>query len=331
MSADTPKTVRSVFDTLVRCALNTNTNKRSLYPNGKTLLIRSSTLEDIVTRLSKGPVSENVIQRIHPFVEGALISILKQARDAQKDKKRLQSRYITNIPLPDWCSLTKKPATKKMLHYSTMAKDCKTTCPRDKICNPQTGRCVKKTGAIGQKLVKKNVSKSSKPKTKKTTKKTAKNSSTCPLGKIMNPATGRCVLWHSANGRRLLKPGAKKTFTREQKKHYKKLHNQNGLIMVCPDGMIFDHEHRECIDATSERGQTLEAWYMVMGYDLIRSCPDDKVLNPATGRCVKATGALGRRIRSGKPVKPRKKTTKKRPQKTRSSVFGNELNKFHIL
>lgn len=86
-----------------------------------------------------------------------------------------------------------------------MPKDCKTPCPQDTICNPKSGRCVKKTGAIGKKLVQ-------------------KNTKTCPNGKIMNPATGRCVKTTGRIGRQLLtgnntsvKPQKPRTKSKESK------------------------------------------------------------------------------------------------------------------
>lgn len=66
-----------------------------------------------------------------------------------------------------------------------MAKEC----PEDKILNPATNRCVKKTSALGKKLSK---GENIEPKAPKE----------CPEGKVRNPATGRCV---KANSKTLKK------------------------------------------------------------------------------------------------------------------------------
>lgn len=85
-----------------------------------------------------------------------------------------------------------------------MPKDCKTPCTRDKICNPQTGRCVKTTGTIGRRLIKKNT-------------KATMTKKSCPNGKILNPATGRCVKTTGIIGRLL----SGKTKTKSKKKSKK--------------------------------------------------------------------------------------------------------------
>lgn len=61
-------------------------------------------------------------------------------------------------------------------------------CPSDKILNPVSGKCVKRSGKIGKTLL------SPKP-SSETTRTTAKPSGTktCLPDKILNPATGKCV------------------------------------------------------------------------------------------------------------------------------------------
>jgi len=93
-------------------------------------------------------------------------------------------------------------------------------CPREKICNPVSGRCVKKSGKLGQialalkrkersrsksKSMRKSKSRSkvrSKSRSKKVRSKV--RSKACPSGKIRNPKTGRCVKKTGAIGRKLL-------------------------------------------------------------------------------------------------------------------------------
>jgi len=79
----------------------------------------------------------------------------------------------------------------------------------DKILNPATGRWVLKGGRIGRRLLStRPVVTKSKPRrtTKTTTKKTTKatKNKSCPKGKIINPASGRCVSKDGRIGRKLL-------------------------------------------------------------------------------------------------------------------------------
>ena len=71
-------------------------------------------------------------------------------------------------------------------------------CPDDKIKNPKTGRCVKKSGKIG-KMLNKHSSRghSSKahavPKKPKAFQKKQPSRKICPAGKVLNPKSRRCV------------------------------------------------------------------------------------------------------------------------------------------
>jgi len=67
-------------------------------------------------------------------------------------------------------------------------------CSADKILNPKTGRCVKKSGNIGRKIS------SNIPRRKAKSLKKKE----CPAGKIRNPKTGRCVSTTSRVGRKIL-------------------------------------------------------------------------------------------------------------------------------
>ena len=76
----------------------------------------------------------------------------------------------------------------------------KKSCTSDKILNPSTGRCVLKSGKIGQKLLGK---KKSAPKAPKAPK--ALKGKKCSNNKILNPSTGRCVLKSGKIGQKLMK------------------------------------------------------------------------------------------------------------------------------
>lgn len=69
------------------------------------------------------------------------------------------------------------------LHYnalipSAQTPSCRSSCENAKICNPTTGRCVKRDGKIGRRVLDSTLNPCV---------------STCANGKICNPATRRCV------------------------------------------------------------------------------------------------------------------------------------------
>ena len=105
-----------------------------------------------------------------------------------------------------------------------MPKQCNQSHPKasdpNYVCNPETGRWVKVDGPKAKQLglarpassaAKKPVVKKSSPKAaakkpvvKKSSPKAAVKQKTCPPDKILNPASGRCVLRTSAIGKKLL-------------------------------------------------------------------------------------------------------------------------------
>ena len=64
-------------------------------------------------------------------------------------------------------------------------------CNANQVVNPKTGRCVKKDGAIGKKLLGQQ-------------KPDAMKKAQCKDGKVRNPKTGRCVKKDGAIGRKLV-------------------------------------------------------------------------------------------------------------------------------
>jgi hypothetical protein len=83
-------------------------------------------------------------------------------------------------------------------------------CPPDKILNPKTKRCVKKTGSIGKQLLLKALPKApskenlTKKKVAKTVPKQVKKIKTCPPDKVLNPESKRCVKKTGALGKKLV-------------------------------------------------------------------------------------------------------------------------------
>jgi len=83
-------------------------------------------------------------------------------------------------------------------------KDDKEKCPDDKIYNPETKRCVLKSGKIGKLLLNgKGIEK--KVKKVKKVKDDKKEKGECPDDKIYNPETKRCVLKSGKIGKLLIK------------------------------------------------------------------------------------------------------------------------------
>ncbi len=86
-------------------------------------------------------------------------------------------------------SKPKKRSTRSPRKYKTK------TCSANKILNPKTGRCVRKSGAIGRRLSAKRVPKAS--------YRRGRATKSCSRGKVRNPASGRCVKRSGRVGRRL--------------------------------------------------------------------------------------------------------------------------------
>jgi hypothetical protein len=116
----------------------------------------------------------------------------------------------------------------------------------------------------------------------------------CPAGKIINPATGRCVKKDGKIGKELMK--AKKS------KKPKKPKPREDFERVWPKPPKKSKKPKK---PKSEK-----------------ICSDDQILNPATGRCVKKDGKIGKQLLGEKPAKKKpakkkakKKSVKKKPAK----------------
>ena len=78
-------------------------------------------------------------------------------------------------------------------------------CPKGKILNPKTGRCVNKDGKIGQELLAIGGAKPKEVKVKDALKNAKPKD--CPSHQVRNPKTGRCVNKDGKIGQELI--GAK--------------------------------------------------------------------------------------------------------------------------
>jgi hypothetical protein len=99
-----------------------------------------------------------------------------------------------------------------------------------------------------------------KPVVAKNTKKTKSSPKKCPDGKVLNPATGRCILSKNATKAKAAKAAVKKS----PKK--------------CPDGKVLNPATGRCILSKNATKVDIKK--------SPKKCPDGKVLNPATGRCI---------------------------------------------
>lgn len=157
-------------------------------------------------------------------------------------------------------------------------------CPKDKIINPATGRCVSKSGKIGQALLAK--------------KK-------CPPAKIVNPETGKCVS-------KLRKIG--KSLTPSKKKNPSKKSSSK----KCSAGRIVNPATGRCVYKTGKIGQSLtpskkkgspkkksslsKKSAKKISPELAKilkpntKCEKGKKYNPKTGKCVLSNGATGKKL-----------------------------------
>jgi tRNA A-37 threonylcarbamoyl transferase component Bud32 len=130
-------------------------------------------------------------------------------------------------------------------------------CPKGKIMNPNTGRCVKKDGKIGKELLK-----SKSKRSKKVSKSRRKsNIKVCPNGTIMNPKTGRCVKKDGKIGQELLKSRRKSNIK------------------------VSKSRRKSNIKVSKSRRKSN-----------IKVCPNGTIMNPMTGRCIKKDGKIGKKI-----------------------------------
>jgi hypothetical protein len=95
------------------------------------------------------------------------------------------------------------------------------SCPPDKIINPKTNRCVKKTGRIGRSLL-------------------PKSSKNCPKDKVVNPKTNRCVKETSRIGRKL----SPVRYVEDKKKS-------------CPEDKILNPRTKRCVKKDGRVGKEL--------------------------------------------------------------------------
>jgi DNA ligase 1 len=123
-------------------------------------------------------------------------------------------------------------------------------------------------------------------KKKKKSLKPTKTAKKCPIGKVLNPATGRCI---NAKVSPKKKTAVKKQVVKKQ------LVNKS-TKKKCPIGKVLNPATGRCINAKVSPKKKIS-----IKKSVAKKCPKGKVLNPATGRCINAK------------VSPKKKTSVKKP------------------
>jgi hypothetical protein len=133
-------------------------------------------------------------------------------------------------------------------------KENNTKCPKGKVRNPATGRCIKI----------KTINKVNKKPLNGIEKK-------CPEGKIVNPKTGRCIKIKTIN-----KVVNKKSLNRPL----------NGIEKKCPEGKIVNPKTGRCIKIKTINKVNKKPLNLPLN-GIEKKCPEGKIVNPKTGRCIK--------------------------------------------
>ena len=139
-------------------------------------------------------------------------------------------------------------------HYSSSG------CPKNKIINPVTNRCVLKTGKIGKKIL-------------ESTKSKVKNKD-CSENKILNPVTNRCVLKTGKIGRELYLSNSKNI---DKSDYIIKIKSKK-----CPSNKILNPSTNRCVLKTGKIGRAVLDSYTPTKTILIEKYNDNKNINKFT-------------------------------------------------
>jgi hypothetical protein len=125
----------------------------------------------------------------------------------------------------------------------------KKKCPRGKLLNPSSGRCVKRSGSIGQQLQR---SPKRSPKRGRKGSRGSRGSGgliPCTSNQIRNPQTGRCVSRSGAIGQEILRKWNVPTSQRNT--------NRNSGLAPCKKLEIRHPATKKCIPMDSTTGQAV--------------------------------------------------------------------------
>lgn len=124
---------------------------------------------------------------------------------SSKSKKKCKDDEILN-PESNRCVKRTGPTGKKILENLKKKAIGKKPCKEDEIRNPDTNRCVKRTGSIGRKILDNQKKSIIKSVIRRQSKRRRQSKSKiiCEKGKILNPKTKRCVNINGPIGRRIM-------------------------------------------------------------------------------------------------------------------------------
>jgi len=137
--------------------------------------------------------------RNHPDKGGDQDEFQSMAACVDIVKECIERRGFSRFPDYTARGYTEEEPPKKAPAKKAPAKKtgAKKECTPDKIRNPASGRCVKRDGKIGKKLL-------GEEPAKKTGSKKSASKKECTPDKIRNPASGRCVKKDGKIGKKLL-------------------------------------------------------------------------------------------------------------------------------
>lgn len=134
------------------------------------------------------------------------VSNNKAARSAPRRRSRSKQQNTSN---------RKMTVAKRRNSTSRRKSNAKKSCRRGLVRNPKTGRCVKRSGAIGKQIAAKAKKSRGKPSTRR--RRSAKKSNP-RKGKVLNPKTGRYVNRDGALGKKILADRRRKRTKRSNRK-----------------------------------------------------------------------------------------------------------------
>jgi serine/threonine protein kinase len=175
-----------LYTDLTGILYNINASKNGYSP------IRSA-LYDLIKKMT-APIFMNRINGEEAYdIYCQTVKRLCKNKSVQADKEKMKPKK----------SIPKPPSLQDMMSNNKKHNQKKKECKTHQILNPKTNRCVKRTGAIGRKILRpQNNPKPNNP--KPNAQKKGKQLKPCKTTQIRNPKTNRCVNRKGVIGRKIL-------------------------------------------------------------------------------------------------------------------------------
>lgn len=227
-----------------------------------------------------------------------------------------------------------KKSTTPVKKTTPAKKGEKKECREDQVENPDTKKCVSRTGKLGMKILGKTA-----PTPKKAEKKKAEVPTKCEdaaSGKkrVLNKETGKCAIPTAAmcKDKKIIKEGdlyilvtknargkavdcdefrgvgAKKS----EEKATPKAKAEKGK-KECREDQVENPDTKKCVSRTGKLGKKIlgESTESTPKTKKPVKCPADKVFNPDSEKCVSKTGAIGKKILAAKAAEKKAAKPKK--------------------